>query len=448
MSFTQIIEHYRENPADFIEDCLHTTLTTQQLEVVRAYELDERYIACKAGHGVGKSTVVAALIWHFLCCYHKPQIPITAPSSAQLFDALWSRISELYQKLDPIFKQNFVITANRIYHKQYKNEWFAVARTSKKENPDSMQGFHAVNLMYIVDEASGVPSDVFDVIGGSLTQTNNKMIMIGNPVRISGYFYDAFTKHSEQYHTITMNSEDSPLVAQEYIDSMARYGTDSNKYRVRVLGKFPKSEDDTLINLDYIENAILRNVSPSGDIVWGLDPARFGSDSTVLVKRQGRKVTQIKSFDDYDTMSIVGIVTHDYLRTAQEERPDRVCVDVIGLGAGVYDRMKEVGTCPAVAVNVAEKSNYPKEYKNQRAECYDRMREWFFKNNVDVPDAKGLKSQTSTITYKFASNGSMQIVEKDKYKKDNPTIGSPDIADAMMLTFYQKISVPLGILFV
>ncbi|MCK5602824.1 hypothetical protein KAR91_13165 [Candidatus Pacearchaeota archaeon] len=443
---SELILFYRKDPEAFIEDVLDLKPTAQQKQVIDSVMAGNKYISVKSGHGTGKSTIVAALILWFICCY-KSQIPITAPSSAQFWDALWSRLGELYNRMSTVFQDNFILLSDRLYSKTDKTAHFCVGRTAKKENPEALQGFHHKNLMFIVDEASGVHEEIFDTIMGSLTEENNILILIGNPLRISGTFYDSFNKNNGDWHNLSFNSEESPLVTPRYINQMAKYGKDSNKYRIRVLGKFPKSEADTLIPFDLAEAAQMRTVEASGSVVWGLDVARFGSDSSIIMKRQGNKVLGYKRYSKMDLMELVGNVVQEYKQTPKKNRPEIIFVDTIGLGAGAYDRLNEL-ELPVREVNVSTKSSNSKEFKNVRAECYDTMREYFAEKEPEIPDDPDLLAQLTTVKYKFASNGSMQIEEKAEYKKRNPTIGSPDIADALMLTFFGRKTIEFNILFV
>jgi hypothetical protein len=442
------IEYYREHPCGFIEDVLFLKPTEQQKMLIDAVKGGKKFISVKSGHGTGKSTICAAIILWFFCCY-TCQIPITAPSRSQMWDALWSRLAELYNKMDPLFKESFDFLSDRVFAKAAKKEHFIVGRTAKKESPEALQGFHAKNLLFVVDEASGVSDEIYDVIMGALTEENNICILVGNPLRLSGYFYDCFHTKADQWHNITFNAEESPrwLVKQDFLDQWASYGKDSNQYRIRVLGQFPNSELDTLIPLDLIEQAQSRTVDASGSMVWACDPARYGSDSSVLVKRQGRVLHDVIEWNQFDTMEIAGLINHEYNKTPAEKRPDTIFIDTIGLGAGVYDRLNELDM-PVKSVNVAEKSGKPKDFRNIRAQIYDDLRVWFAEDEPMIPQNKQLVAQLSTIKYKFASNGSLQIIEKDVYKKQNPSIGSPDMADALAISFYSKRDVPLEVLWI
>lgn len=441
----ELIEFYRTDPQAFIEDVLYLEPTEQQQKIIEAIKWEEKFISVKSGHGTGKSTIVAAFALWFLCCYHS-QIIITAPSSTQLFDALWSRLAGLFEKMNPVFKESFSMLADRIFSKANKKTHFIAARTAKKEAPENLQGFHAENLLIIADEASGIDDEIWEVLLGALTEDNNILICIGNPLRNTGFFHNTFTKnHDGTWHNLTFSSEDSPLVKQEYIDEMAKHGRDSNKFRVRVLGEFPKVDADSLIPYDMLETAQTRSIEASGSIVWGVDVARFGSDSSVLLKRQGRKVIEYKKVEQFDVMEVAGIVAHEYTITKPEERPEMIFIDSIGLGAGAYDRLNEL-ELPVKAVNVSSKSHKPKDYRNLRAEIYDKVREWFVDFEPEIPNSPDILAELADIKYKFSSNGSMIIEEKELYKRRNGH--SPDIADALSLTFASDNLVELNILFV
>ena len=118
---------------------------------------------------------------------------------------------------------------------------------------------------------------------------------------------------------------DSPRVSNEYIQEMAmRYGEDSNVYRIRVVGEFPKGDDDTVIAMELLESALNRDVAPSeyAPMIWGLDVARFGSDRSALCKRQGNAVTEnIKTWKNLDLMQLTGAVVAEYQALAPSQQP-------------------------------------------------------------------------------------------------------------------------------
>lgn len=433
--YTKLIEFYRYNPVAFVEDCLGVTPTPQQAELLSAIS-KKKFVSVKAGHGVGKSASAAMLTYWFLCTRAKPIIVITAPSASQIKGSLWVRVSEYYHKLDPLFRNNFELLSEQVVHREYRHEWQVSARTTRKENASSLQGTHADNLLFIVDEAAGVIDELYETILGSFTQEENYCLMIGNPTRLSGYFYDSHTIPG-RWHTMTMSSLDSPLVGQDYIQDMARYGEDHPIYKVRVLGEFPSQEQGTLIDLGVIENAVERKCRAEGPIIWGLDPARFGDDETALAIRQGKKLHKIESLKKADTMEVAGWVMNKYQNLPAEQRPTSIMIDTIGIGAGVYDRLKEQ-ELPVVSVNVAHKSSNSVKWRRLRDELWSEFCDWLVVDEPDIPNDRELIAQASSIRFSYDSEGRLIVEKKDVYKARNPRIGSPDRADAVCLTFYSN----------
>jgi hypothetical protein len=165
----------------------------------------------------------------------------------------------------------------------------------------------------------------------------------------------------------------------------------------------------------------------SGKFLWGLDPARFGDDETALVKRKGLKVTEVSGIRKRDTMEVAGWVAQQ----AKKEKPDNIFVDVIGLGAGVNDRLKELGY-PVTSVNVAERASDDEAYSRVRDELWGNVRDSLLEG-LDLPDDEELLGQLSAPKYKFDSSGRIVIEKKEDMKKRG--VDSPDRADALGLTF-------------
>jgi len=164
-------------------------------------------------------------------------------------------------------------------------------------------------------------------------------LLLGNPTRSSGFFYDTHNRLSSDWVTFRVSCVDSPRVSTEYVEEMkSRYGEDSNAYRIRVLGEFPRSDDDTIISMELIEAAKNRDVQPTkyAPMIWGLDVARFGSDSSSLTKRRGNTVTEAsRVWRNLDLMQLTGAVVAEYEAQQQADKPESIMVDSIGLGAGV-----------------------------------------------------------------------------------------------------------------
>src|SRR5690606_25246911 len=315
-------------------------------------------------------------------------------------------------------------------------EAFISARTSRAEQPEALQGIHSDHVLLVADEASGVPEQVFEAAAGSMSGENATTILLGNPVRGSGFFYDTHHRLSGQWKTLRVSCEDSPRVSKAYIQEMAaRYGEESNAFRVRVLGEFPLTDDDTVIPLELVEAATQRDVetNPHAPIVWGVDVARFGSDKSALAKRQANQLLEpVQTWSGLDTMQLTGVIKAAWDALTPSERPVEILVDSIGMGAGVVDRLRELGL-PARGINVSESPSLGQTYSNLRAELWYKARAWLAARDSRLPPDDDLKAELVSPRYKFTSSGKIQVESKDDMRKRG--LPSPDRADAFVLTF-------------
>ena len=221
-----------------------------------------------------------------------------------------------------------------------------------------------------------------------------------------------------------------------------RYGEDSSAYFVRVLGKFPKTDDETIISLSLVEDAQNRDVEMSEFTpkIWGLDVARFGTDSSVLAERQGTIITNIDVWKGKDLMQLVGLVHNKYQENLPSDRPVEIMVDSIGLGAGVVDRLREL-ELPVRGINVAESPSMRGQYLNLRAELWFRMKEWLEARDCKIPKDESLFSELVSPRYSFSSTGKLKVESKQEMKKRG--LPSPDRADAVILTLASQPSIAM-----
>jgi hypothetical protein len=393
-----------------------------------------RRLSVRSGHGTGKTAFEAWTILWFLCCYYPAKVPCTAPTGHQLSDVLWAELAKWHRVLRdrmPALGNEFEWSTEQFVLKAAPKESFAVARTSRPEKPEALQGFHSDNLMFILDEASGIPEQVFQVAEGALSSDGAFVVMCANPTRTSGYFYDSHHKMRARWGALHVNGETTEGVSSRYIEDMRlKYGVDSPIYAVRVRGDFVAAEDG-VIPLDLVSSAVGRDVVPSGRMVWGLDVARTGADATALAKRYGNTLVEpVRTWSGVDLMQTTGRLKAIYEHA--KTKPDAIFIDTIGLGAGVYDRAKELGL-PVVPVNVAESPSVKDQYERQRDELWFRGREWFESRRVLLPADDELIGELTTPRFRVLSNGRIKVEGKDELKARG--IPSPNRADAFLLTF-------------
>jgi hypothetical protein len=429
--FVAFIERYENDPIGFVENVLEAKPLPWQKDFLQAIARKERRISVRAGHGVGKSTACSwALIWHMTTRFPQKSV-VTAPTSAQLFDALYSELKAWINKLPPVLRDSYEVFSDRIVLKGAPESSFISARTSSSERPEALAGVHSEHVLLVVDEASAVPEAVFEAAAGSMSGHSASTILISNPTRNSGLFYKTHHDLASDWYRMHVSCLNIPLVSADFVSQIkATYGDESNAFRIRVLGEFALADDDTLIPAELVDGAISRDISinSSEPLVFGLDVARFGSDRTALVKRKGNVVIEVKSWGGLDTMQVVGAIVNE----AKLDRPDEICVDTIGLGSGVADRLRELGM-NVRDVNVAESSAMNPNANKLRDELWLAVKEWLATKSVKLPADDQLRHELVAPRYTFTSSGKVQVESKDSMRKRG--MRSPDLADALCLSF-------------
>jgi len=431
MGATEALAHYIRNPEAYVRDIIGAVPTEQQAELLRAVAT-ERAVASRSGHGIGKTTVAAWAILWFLPLHPYARVPCTAPTGHQLDDTLWPEVRYWIDRSPPL-QSLLEWTKTRLSVRGYEETWFAVPRSAAKA--ENLQGFHGRHVLFVVDEASGVEQEIMEVVEGALTNAGAKLLMTGNPTRLSGTFYDAFHKDRGHYRTFTFSSVDSPLVSDEYCERIAtRYGRESDVYRVRVLGLFPKGEPDTFIRLDEAEGARGRTVPERGPWFIGVDVARFGDDETVIYFRRGFDVHEPVVRHGIATTWTAGEVVNVVKRIRATGYDDtiEVRVDDTGIGGAVTDMLNEQSVeldIDVIPVNFGAAGD--EDHADRAALMWGRLKE--FMGEMSLPDDEQLLAQLSTRKYKIQPDGRIKLERKEDMKKRG--LPSPDRADALALCF-------------
>jgi hypothetical protein len=311
--------------------------------------------------------------------------------------------------------------------------WAAHAQLWSAENPDAYAGTHNDDgVMVIFDEASGIPDAIWSVTDGFFTENtpDRFWFAFSNPRRNTGYFYEAFHARRAFWSTTIVDARTVEGTDQKVYERIIdEYGADSPQAHVEVYGVFPSESDDQFISSTLVDDAMER--TPTKDltapIIIGVDPARFGSDATVIAVRRGRDIISIRRHRGADTMEVVGRV----IEAIEEHAPALVVVDEGGVGGGVVDRLKEQRYKQVRGVNFGMRSRQPLMWGNKRAEMWGAMRDWL--KTASIPADRLLKSDLISPLVKPDSKGTMFL----ESKKDMRARGlqSPDAADAICVTF-------------
>ncbi len=445
---SEALSYYIDRPVEFAEDILKVIPTSDQKKVMNDVAKHSR-VSVKSGHGVGKSALESWIIWWYISTRPYPKILCTAPTKHQLHDILWAEVSKWKRNSKGLDKE-FEWTSEKIYLKGAQEEWFAIARTSNK--PDALQGTHAEHVLIIIDEASGVPDIVFEPVLGSLSTKDAKLLMCGNPTQLSGFFYDSHTSKASMYQRHTIDGSKSERVDKEYVAMIIEmFGINSDVYRVRVAGEFPKANPDSFIGRDIIRtnnNIKLENIY---SIDLGVDVARFGDDESVVAESYNKNtIPKLHTFKHNDTMKLTGQIVNIIkgLNIKYSSIVIKVKIDCDGLGVGVYDRLREVISQANLKAQAIEchfggkggkvNQNEPIEYKNSTGLMWGNIRSKFKHEQLVIINDEELINQLSNRKYFIESDGTIRLERKEDMKKRG--VHSPDRADAVGLALYEPTS--------
>jgi len=428
---------FRSSIRTFASGMFGIDLTEDQYKFIVQATKPGSKLAIKSCTGSGKTLGLSILILQQLLVNDDIKIIATSPSAGQLQRGMKAEITKLISKIKiPEFRDSYVLMAEELHIRNAKGIRFCSFVTGSAENKESLAGVHAERVIIIVDEASAIAQEIYDTLIGNLTTPNCSIIQTSNPVRPDGPFFNIFNNDDagKNWTKITLTAFGVPHIDPQWIEDVkVEYGEDSDFYRMRVLGEFPRVSDENFIPTDVVDDAcshFLKNQEYINyPIVGSVDVARFGDDETVFVTRQGGKILDITRMKGLDNMEVVAELKDYYTK----HRHVSIFVDSIGVGSGVFDRSKEL-RLPVIEVVVSTTAQDGKTYCNLRSELWGRMRDWL-KNGADIPKGeRDLYEQLTSMRYGY--NGKMQIQlvsKKDMKKKYKKT--SPDIADALALTF-------------
>lgn len=435
-----------DDPVFFANNVLGVQPWSKQEEFLRLVAQFGR-VAHKSGHKVSKSHSLAILALWWVVTREDARVCVTSASFHQVTNIVWREITQMYyDSIVPIGGKMYRDPAMGLKFKN-GNEIFGFST----DQPERAAGISAANILYLIDEASGVDEPVFEAMEGNMA-AGAKMVMCSNPTRTSGLFFDAFHSKRKYWHLMTTSSKDSPNVTGErevpglarwpWIEEMAAlYGEDSPFYHVRIAGDFPGQGSNAVIGLEIAERARRRyaDASLEGALRVGIDVARYGDDETVIQAVRGIRPYKPEVFFGLKGHEVAGEALNiiDKLRRNNEET--KVKVDAIGLGTSptdfleVMDRAKSSGVIVR-PVTVSEVSDFPEKYHDLRTQLCFELRNWL-DDEGSIPDDQQLMDEMVSPTYGFDVRGRMQLDSKDAERK---LLGrSPDRRNALELAIYE-----------
>lgn len=440
------IKAWRKDPNLFVKENFGCTPDKWQAEDLAKLPGHNR-MAWKACKGPGKTALLAWASWWFLTCFPKPKIAATSISWDNLRDNLWSEMAT-WQKKSPLLVSMFTWTKERIFHNESPEDWWMSARTWPKtadstQQGNTLAGTHAEYVMFVLDEAGGIPDAVMAAaeagLATDLTGKKCKIIMAGNPTHLEGPLYRASTTERDLWYLreITADPDDpmrTPRVSIQWArDQIAKYGKDNPWVLVNVFGKFPPSSLNALIGPDLVSESMKRvykeNIYSHMQRRLGVDVALHGDDRTVLFPRQGLMAFKPVVMRTSEPADIAARV----LLAREKFKQEIDFVDASGgWGSGVISHLNasNVSTGSVNGVQFAGKA-ISDSYFNKRAEMWFAILEWL-KAGGRLPNDSELAKELTAPTYTL-KNGKFLLEPKDQIKS---RLGfSPDKADALGLTF-------------
>lgn len=439
------------DPVFWSREIVGDTLYDKQEEVLCSVR-DNPSTSVAAAHGVGKTFIASRAAGWFLTSHPESIVVTTAPTGRQVRALLWSEINRMSGRSRyPLGPKPMTVEW------KIAPGWFALGLST--DDPNKFQGFHSGSgwILVIADEAAGIDERIYiEGIDPLLTSDKARFLMIGNPTEPTGRFQESHHGASKHlYKRITISAFDTPnlkagrtiypyLVTKQWVDNRkVVWGEDSAPYQSRVLALFPSVGSNTLIPAAWVDRSfnhdwpnVEQAITKAKVAVIGVDPARFGDDTSAVSVRRGKVVTRLNQFFHMDTIKLAKEVK----RIADEENigtpsgtaeyESFIVVDTVGVGAGVADWLRDQGY-KVIDFNGGAKAFISNRFQDRRAEAWFSVRERFRTSEIMIPAVDEetregihreelldkLRGQFSGIHYKFDHDSRYVLERKEDMKK-------------------------------
>lgn len=452
--------HGADGIVRFVREVIGANPTLYQEEILRAFATHRR-VSVRAPHGAGKSCLSSwCICWLMTVFDTDVKVVTTAGAWRQVEKFLWPEVRKwaMNARWDKVgLRIRFGIELLNLSLRLPNKEAFAAV----SDQPDLIEGAHATIVGYIFDESKSIPDETFDAAEGAFSQDGlgghaAYALAISTPGEMLGRFYDIHAKKPGlrdwwTKHITLQEAIDAGQISQEWADNRkAQWGEDSEVYQRRVLGEFASSGESTVIPLSWVEAAQERwlewNESKSephhATQSIGCDPARFGEDKTVIAHFRNYVITELERMSKMDTMQIA-----NNLAELDPLKVHPMGIDVIGLGAGVVDRLREK-EYPVFGINTSEASGWTDvsgelSFLNLRSALWWMLREYLDPGKprqflIALPLDDQLMAELITPKWHETQRGVIKVESKDDIRK-RLSGKSTDSADAVMLALYAAL---------
>ena len=438
------MEFARTQPVKYAKKILGIKLWRKQRAIMRAIADPETPFVCvKSGNGVGKTFLSATIIINYLDSHAPGYCVVSGASWNSLLKTAWATVKKVY-------RQSPVDLGGEMLNSEWRRDDMWGAFCVSPDDPESFAGFRTENgAMVLIDEASSLTQETFDAIMGICSAKGSKIVLLGNPLRPSGPFYECFK--NDDWAKFTISSEEAAatgikgLADTKWIErAKERWGEDTPQYYARVLGRFPSASEFALIPSHWEDSYLVEKpFSTKGVLSMGVDVARYGHDETVIAVRDERNVLGEYCYRGKSVPEVAQL-TKQHAKQWNVS-PEEIRIDDTGVGGGVTDILWSWGM-DVIDVEAQSGADDKETFLNRRAEMYWALRDALNPSEGSpffIPRKyKDLLEELGWQEYEFSHTGKIQISKKEKIRKDHGK--SPDRSDALALSF-AKTSSEFGI---
>lgn len=488
-----LMEYYNDgHQVDFVREILGRNPWSKQAEIINDV-FKYPVVAVKSCNAAGKSDLASDVVLAFLTLKPNSIVITTAPTWRQVKDVIWRYVRSKYAKA-PIKLSQKQCTQVGL---DFSDDWFAVGLSTN--DAEKFFGYHADDILVIIDEASGVEEEIYVGVDAVTPNLNAHVLAIGNPTNPDGRFYRMFSDPLVKKHSITVfdtpnftvnnikNLDDlillfTPPSGIEPMDHLVevqkrlimpipalispatvyrrflQWGSEHPMWEALIMAEFPSQSSTSLIPLGLIlksrdvwlqinaakkDKSLLSkpewNIDTEPHHEYGVDVARFGDDTTAIFPRLGGYVEPAIVWSKIDT-SVTAKRILDAI--SLEDWLARIKVDDTGVGGGVTDRLREYKRdepekyrFEVIPVNFGGGTRNPKKWFNMRAEMYDELAQLFKDHKIAIPDDDDLIAELAAIRIQYVGHEN-NIIQVESKQKIKERLGrSPDKADALALAF-------------
>ncbi len=437
---------YSTKPVEWVKSELGEWVWSGQQKILESVR-DHKYTAVRSAHSIGKSHIASRAIAWWVATHPVNDVFVvsTAPSAPQVKAILWRYLKAIHRK------HNLPGYITEAEVPEWKIDGNLVgwgrkpADVANEDSSTAFQGIHAKYVLVVLDEAGGIDEWLWNSVDTLVTSPTNRVLAIGNPDDPASHF-EKVNRPGSGWNTLKISAYDAPaftgevipeeltdkLVSVEWVEERKRaWGEDSPLFISKVLAEFPDTAEDNLIQVAWINAAKERDFSGEAvaDLGKGaLDVARQGRDESVFAyNRAGHYRTVRTRRGIGDLMRLVG-----WLSQFSIDHPAvPFIIDSDGLGAGVFDRARELGI-PVTPFYAGRKAYEPRRFGNRRSEQWWKVRELFQAGLFDIdPEDEDLQAQLTSIKYTEDSAGRIWVETKKEMRARG--LPSPDRADTLMM---------------